>query len=384
MEKINKNKFTFNTKKVVLTAASLSLALLLTGCPELESLMSNINNTESKATETEQVTHETTSLTYTEPSTMVTTTTSTIETTVKEPTGLADYYDETVPIENNVNLEGFFESMGSYKYKKFTSFGLEYGFDNPELIEHLREFTGDSNINSLADVGYLQDYISTKIYPQYETHASTKDDEFVNFMRQVSLYVLKNLGERLYVNDVPSTFMKNNFSDFIKRTEYKDIRELFNYDEEYYNKFTSITSFEELLKFDDNMSDEDKIRFMVYYSVFQYNGKRASMAFRLNTTTDSKGNEVPVYVEMGQNTDGDDVLIFKKHHYDYIMADMKYQDCYKNIENIYVPLTDEDLINAGINIEEFDHYIKDVAKIDFSMSKINQQEEQGQSRTRTS
>lgn len=384
-------KICFKTKKIILTAASLTLAITLTGCPELESLLSQDTNTQKI---TSEVSYEpSTSASKYESTTTLSnvpeSTSDTFDETTK-PTGFSDYLDETLNYPK-IDYKMTTDSYSNYftLYSNYVYNGLEFGFDNPVYQKILENYLNIKGVQ-MYEVNYLQDFREEEGAEWYWKHKDEKSEnpggyECKNFQRSIALYILNSLGLRLYIDEIPYSFFETNFPDLLKQAEYESPAELISSDKDTSKSVRKAISFDDLYdKIKINDAD-DYVRKLIFYSALRYNEKRASMVWGFSHFTNpTTGKSENIGIDQGRTADGRNVLLPTEEKYNALMEDLQYQDCYKNIESLFNTITTEDLVNAGINVDEYDHYIKEVAKIDFSMANTNEFEEQGQSRTRTS
>ncbi|MBO4601487.1 MAG: hypothetical protein J5634_04570 [Bacilli bacterium] len=384
-------KFNFKTKKVILTAASLVLAITLTGCPELESILSQEINNQTTTSEfsyepsTTPSKYETTSVTAN-----VSESTSDTIAESSKPTGYIDYLDEVMSYPKiNYKMTSNDHIANFTKYNSFEFLGIEFGFDNPVYQRELDTYLNMEDIK-MYEVNYLQDYYEETGPTCYYRHKDQKEEypqyyDCYNFERSIALYILKEMGLRLYIDEIPYSFFEANFSDLIKEAESKSHNEVISDDRNVAVAVYQATSFDNLHDRLKVNNPDDYVRKLVFLSAWRYNHQRAGMVYGFSHFTNpTTGQTENIGIDQGRTADGRNVLLPTEEKYNALMEDLQYQDCYKNVENLFNPITTEDLVNAGINVDEYDHYIKEVAKIDFSMAYTNGVEEQGQSRTRTS
>ena len=287
------------------------------------------------------------------------------------PTGFEKYIGETLPTVEFENPSGF-PIFGAYR---IACGGLEFGFDNHKYLDNIRQYYNDNSLY-FYDLGYLQEYLSHRDMLRYSPHRDDVDREFFNFQRQVSLYILYKLDCRLYVDEIPDEFFDTNFDDYLKELENTGDP---NYDaktgtEVFYDSLRE-TQFQTLFKSKnvdefisgiDEVDQEQLSKLLVFFSSYRYNQKRCSLVYDYHTISDGD-NYTASYITQVRTATGKNVLLFKQYQYDAFLNDVHDQACYKEIGDLYKPITEQDLIDAGIDMDKFKYIIEDLAGITFDI-----------------
>ena len=302
----------------------------------------------------------------------------------KEPTGIADYIGETEP---TITLQDP-ESDYQFAYYDIDFGGWEFGFDNPKCNQMLKEYYNDSNL-SIADLGYLQEFYSGHYFGEYEPHRNFKDYKTMNFRKEVELYICDELGLRLYVDEIPSEFFEENFSDYIELFEfdYKNDNGNSGYDalidilnDKQFDGVYRSTNIDEMMQTLDPQTDEEAFRIVVFNAALNHNITRCQMVYNYNILDSRSDSFDASYIKQVRTTDGKNVLQFKQYQYDAFIKDVQEQECFQFIDDLYKPIDDEDLNKAGIDKDKYDYAFQEVAGIDFDLDYSKKED----SRARTS
>ena len=356
-------------KRLLISATSISLALSLGGCSGTPKT-SNQNHDESKSTESIENTIGTTVSSLSD---ITETSNSSIEPSeATKPSIIEDYVGETIAFQEPEITDDLFIVA-----QRVELGGLEFGFDNPDYCNQLCEQLKLNNVH-MYDVGYLQEYYNKLDVFRYVYH-SKETDESINFRRQIDMFILENLGLRLYVDEIPYEFFEKNFSDYLELLKPTGDLEYDMYHglDDVYNRFTDSQndiiagskSIDDFLSKVDQNTDKEMFRFLIFYSAMTYNQKRCSMVYDYHGSGEGDQYKA-IYIQQVRTIDGKNVLLFKPYQLDAFMKDMHDQKCYANIENIYVPLTKDDLDKADIEYDKFEHAVVDVAGIDFDLENV--------------
>ena len=292
------------------------------------------------------------------------------------PSGYVAYVGETVPTESYempADSLDFRLATGSY-CMNFS--GFEFGFDNPKYIEKVRKYYNDPNFDFYA-AGYLQELYSKCGYGGYSSFREYYF-EGQNLWCQIAMYIVQSLGLRMYVDEIPHAFFAKNFQDYLDILDYEltpDKQKLQEYGTDLvYMKYSASEIQNLTLSKDIDVlisklgyasSDNEILRMLVFSAAYQYNTTRCWLAYSFHDYRDGEDYHAS-YVKQVRTTDGKNVLLFKKHQYEEFVNDMHYVECYKNIDDLYTPLTEEDLVKAGVDKEKFKYIVNDLAGVTFT------------------
>jgi len=382
-EKIQKYK-TKKSKKLAIVSVYLSMLVSLSSCMDIQKKLSEIDDSSSEASadtiDTSEQFESQTSSEY--PTTQTTTISSEVENS--QPTGIEASVGETLPTVEFENPSGF-PIFDAYR---IAFGGLEFGFDNHKYLDNIRQYYNDDSLN-FYDLGYLQEYLSHRDMLRYTPHRDDADKEWLNFQRQIALYILYKLDCRLYVDEIPDEFFDTNFDDYLKELENTGDP---NYDaktgtEVLYESLSDAQlqtvfkskNIDEFIANINDLDEEQLSRLLVFFSSFRLNQRRLALAYDYHTITDGD-NYTASYINQVRTPDGKNVLLFKQYQYDAFLNDVHDQDCFKEIADLYTPITEDDLIKAGIDVDKFEYVVVDVAGIDFDLENVKD----GTSRAKTS
>lgn len=304
---------------------------------------------ESEVTQTEEVT---------------TTTETTLPTKNPNPSEYSDYLDIPMPCENQIDIHTM-----TYNGKLINLFSenqvyllFEFGFDNPILVNNLRDVIGDDTIDCQS-VNYFQnmrDYIK-QFGASFDTYfapdfvANTAD--FQKFQLDIARYILEENGLRMWVDEIPYEFFEQKLYDIYYKYTTVPFDELFSQDsdsDESYasGKFRGFSS----IKYDKGSSEYNReVAEMYFGAATFYNRLRHLMIYDLGA------NQI-------RNTDGHNVIQFADEKI-YNKVRETFKDFYGyDFDPIHNgPETREDLaINYfNIPVEEFDEAAKAIGGVKF-------------------
>ena len=344
--------------RVVQVLIVISILLGTCACANRKSELSNDSGStfntpsvsESEVTQTEEVT---------------TTTETTLPTKNPNPSEYSDYLDIPMPCENQIDIHTM-----TYNGKLINLFSenqvyllFEFGFDNPILVNNLRDVIGDDTIDCQS-VNYFQnmrDYIK-QFGASFDTYfapdfvANTAD--FQKLQLDIARYILEENGLRMWVDEIPYEFFEQKVNYLYNDNITLSDEELCNhmlYSVEYTpdgNDFTGFSS----IKCNPG-TDE----YMKTISEFFFDAAAFYNSVRLSIIYDLGANQI-------RNTDGHNVIQFADEKI-YNKVRETFKDFYGyDFDPIHNgPETREDLaINYfNIPVEEFDEAAKAIGGVKF-------------------
>jgi len=303
-------------------------------------------------------------------------------TTISEatPTGFEAYIGETLPTIEYKSPDDMVDFGVATTTHNIQFMGMEFGFDNAKMKQKIQEYLGMPDVN-LYDIGYLQEEYSHYDIGRFHSFKDYQDFEGQNVECQIAMYILQSLGRRLYVDEIPYEFFTTNFPDLLDMLDVElhgddpnfnaygqDVLWL-DYNQDEIFKFTLARTMDEITNNLGTPNDVEILRRLIFSSAFRYNQSRCSLVYDYRGT--GEGEEFKaVYIPQVRTADGKNALLFDQRNYDLFMKDLHDQDCYKNIEDLYTPLTEDDLVKGGINIDEFKYVIEDVTGVTFDLENV--------------
>lgn len=236
------------------------------------------------------------------------------------------------------------------------SSALDLGFDNDITRDELRKCFNDDSLN-ICDVSYFQD-----IPEMNEVHPACVFSEDINDPRirtslNIARYFLSENGFIFLTDEVPASFIKEEFPDFVAEYPMNGGFLFYPEDLSFYNYIDNIQeNFSNNYEYSDDINIDRKC---LYYSLQEYNSIRRSLM-----------NQWGVRQERCLATINGQEIEINRLKYDadqYNRITEKLKEAYGYEISILEPETLENLKADGLNVENFeDFYNKVCGGTDFT------------------
>ena len=225
---------------------------------------------------------------------------------------------------------------------------LGIGFDNPKLLEVLRDYYKDDDL-TLSDVNYMQ--VDELMLDGYS------GDQFaeINMGRILDLdfvrYILAENGLRLWVDEIPFAFFEENFPELVEKYNMCNLEDLFNM----YNSYSDLWDF--VASYDENhenayssfVSDGDE-KALEWHRIWLFEALKDYNIMRLVFTDDNTKDRIHGKIDIVETIDGKNVYDFDDSGYESLSR--RTRELY-HCENVIIGEVEtlEQLKESGINVD---------------------------------